>query len=113
MIERDDEELRGRFAALRREEGALAPTFRGTLAAARAHPRPRPHAGRLGFAAAAALVLVGLGVILTVGGRHRTPVDLAGVRVHAPTDFLLQLPGAELLRVVPRLGRVSFDRRTL
>jgi hypothetical protein len=59
------------------------------------------------------LALLALVAKLTVRNSHRTPVDLAGVRVHAPTDFLLTLPGAELLRTVPRLGRVSFDRRTL
>jgi uncharacterized integral membrane protein len=112
MSERDDEQLRERFAALRREHTIAAPVFRDILAAARSHP----HAGarrRLGFAAGAALLLVALVLILTVRNRHRTTVDLASVRVHAPTDFLLQLPGADLLRTMPRLGRVSFDRRTL
>jgi hypothetical protein len=112
MSERDEEELRERFAALRREHTIAAPVFRDTLAAARS----RPHAGdrrRVGFAAGAALVLVALVLIRTVRNRHRTTVDLASVRVHAPTDFLLQLPGADLLRTMPRLGRVSFDRRTL
>jgi hypothetical protein len=110
VIERDDEELRERFAALRREHTIAAPVFRDTMAAARSRPR----AGhRLGFAAGAALLLVALVLIRTVGNRHRTTVDLASVRVHAPTDFLLQLPGADLLRAMPRLGRVSFDRRTL
>jgi len=118
MSERDDEELRERFAALRREHTIAAPVFRDTMAAARSRPRPprppRPRRGRrLGFAAGAALLLVALVLILTVRNRHRTTVDLASVRVHAPTDFLLQLPGADLLRTMPRLGRVSFDRRTL
>lgn len=63
--------------------------------------------------AAGALGLIALVAILTLGRGHRTPVDLAGVRVRVPTDFLLQVPGAELLRTVPRLGLVSFDRRTL
>ena len=109
MIKRDESELRERFAGLRREERAGVPAFRRTVTAARARPSRR----RLGFAAAAMLALVALVVTLTVRNRHRDPVDLAGVRVHAPTDFLLKLPGAELLRTVPRLGRVSLDRRTL
>lgn len=109
MIERDETELRERFAGLRREDGAGAPAFRRSLLAARARPGRRG----LGFTAAAMLALVALVVTLTVRNSHRTPVNLAGVRVHAPTDFLLTLPGAELLRTVPRLGRVSFDRRTL
>ena len=111
MIDRDEHELRERFAALRREESAGAPEFRRVLAAA----RTRPRSGRrdVGFLAAAALVLIAFVAILTVLHGHRTPVDLAGVRVHVPTDFLLQVPGAELLRTVPRLGLMSFDRRTL
>jgi hypothetical protein len=112
MSERDDEELQERFAALRREHTIAAPVFRDTLAAARSRPHPGARR-RLGFAAGAALVLVALVLMLTVRNRHRTTVDLASVRVHAPTDFLLQLPGADLLRTMPRLGRVSFDRRTL
>lgn len=109
MIERDDHDLRERFARLRREDGAAVPAFRRSLAAARVGPNRRG----FGFAAAAVLALVALVVMLTVRSRHRNPVDIAGVRVHAPTDFLLKLPGAELLRTVPRLGRVSLDRRTL
>ncbi len=109
MIEHDETELRERFAGLRREDTAGVPAFRRSLTAARARPSRR----RLGFAAAGMLALVALVVMLTVPNRHRAPVDLAGVRVHAPTDFLLKLPGAELLRTVPRLGRVSLDRRTL
>jgi len=110
MIDRDEHELRERFAALRREESAGAPEFRRVLAAA----RTRPRSGRrdVGFLAAA-LVLSAFVAILTVRHGHPTPVDLAGVRVHAPTDFLLKLPGAELLRTVPRLGRVSLNRRAL
>jgi hypothetical protein len=111
MTDRDEHELRERFAALRREESAGPPEFHGMLAAA----RTRPRSGRrdVGFLAAAALVVIALVAMLTVRHGHRTPVDLAGVRVHVPTDFLLQVPGAELLRTVPRLGLRSFDRRTL
>lgn len=110
MIDRDENELRERFAALRREESAGAPEFRPMLAAARARPRSGRRA--IGAVAVAALVLIALVAILTVRDGHRTPVDL-GVRVRMPTDFLLQVPGAELLRTVPRLGRVNLDWRTL
>jgi len=109
MIERDDHELRERFAGLRREDGAAVPAFRRSLAAARVGRNRRG----LGIVAAAILALVALVVMLTMSNRHRPPVDIAGVRIHAPTDFLLKLPGAELLRTVPRLGRVSLNRRAL
>ncbi|HYL55935.1 MAG TPA: hypothetical protein VEU73_10225 [Gemmatimonadales bacterium] len=111
MIDGDENGLRARFAALGREESVGAPDFRRMLAAART--RPRSGRRHVRFVAAAALVLVTLVAILTMRHGHRTPVDLAGVRVRVPTDFLLQVPGAELLRTVPRLGVMRFDRRTL
>src|SRR5205807_985070 len=43
----------------------------------------------------------------------RLEIDLATVRWQAPTDFLLNLPGDELLRSVPQLGPRGLDRRTL
>ena len=43
----------------------------------------------------------------------RLELDLATVRWQAPTDFLLKLPGDELLRSLPQLGPRGLDRRTL
>ena len=113
MIARDERELRERFAMMRSDETAGAPAFQGTLAAALTRSRSRPRPLRRSVTVAAALALVALVLLLTLRNRQRSAVDFAGVRVHAPTDFLLQLPGAELLRSVPRLGRVNFDRRIL
>jgi hypothetical protein len=109
MTEREERDLRERFAALRLADGATAPVFQHTVAAARARP---PRRGTV-LTVAAAFALVVLVVMLAVRSRHRPDIDLAGVRVHAPTDFLLQLPGAELLRTVPRLGGMTLDRRIL
>ncbi len=109
MNEREDSELRERFATQRREDGASAPGFQRTLAAARARPVRRG----AGLPVAVGLGLVALIAVLVVRNRHQPDIDLAGVRLHAPTDFLLQVPGAELLRTVPRLGRMDLDRRIL
>jgi len=107
MTEHDDHDLGERFHALRREDAAAAPPLRATLTAARA----RPHHRRPGGAAVAtALALVALVLILTLRSRHGGTVDLAGVRLRTPTDFLLHVPGAELLRTVPRF---TFDWRVL
>lgn len=99
MTEREDHELRDRFAAQRLENEASAPGFQGTVAAARARPVRRG----TGLQLAAAIALVAVIAVLAVRTRHRPDVDLAGVRIRTPTDFLLQLPGAEMLRTVPTL----------
>ena len=110
MTEREDHELRDRFAAQRLENEASAPGFQHTLAAA---ARARPVRRRTGLRLAAAIALVAVIALLAVRNRHRPDVDLVGARLHGPTDFLLQVPGAELLRTIPRLGRMDLDRRIL
>jgi hypothetical protein len=107
MTEHDDRDLGERFHALRREDAAGTPAFRATLTAALAGPHHRRSGGA---AVATALALVALVLILTLRGRHRATVDLAGVRLHTPTDFLLQVPGEELLRTVPTF---TFEGRLL
>ena len=112
MIEHDDQQLRERFTALRREDAASMPAFAATVAAARAR-RTTPVRGRLVLLATGA-TLAALALVFAIRGRSRQAAfDLTAVRLHAPTDFLLKLPGADVLRTVPRLGRVSLDWRTL
>ena len=104
-----DNELRSRFAELRREEEAQGPAF--------ALPRPNGmrHGSRLqprlGRIAAVALCLAGIiaGVLfLQLLRPHvdrspgKAPVSLTEWK--APTDFLLETPGRELLRAVPEIG---------
>src|SRR2546430_1221925 len=88
--------------------------FAATIAAARARRTARPRRRALGLAAA---VIVVLAVVVISLRRERDGVrleiDLATVRWQAPTDFLLNLPGDELLRSVPQLGPRGLDRRTL
>jgi hypothetical protein len=105
MNERDDRDLRQRFQELRREEVSAATPFAAALAAARARRARWPR--RLAFSLAAALV-AGLAVLVSLTRHHRNaaPIDLATVRWRAPTDFLLDLPGDDLLRTVPELGRM-------
>ena len=112
MTEHDDHDLEQRFHALRRAESAVAPSFRATLTAARAR-RAAPPRRRLRGLVAAAVVVASVAIAVLVI-RRRLPDDLATVRLHTPTDFLLALPNEELLRTVPELGRVTIiiDRRT-
>ena len=114
MIERDEPHLRRGFEALRREDAAAMPSFQATVAAARARQAAAP--GRRALRLAAVVVaVVAVVVVWTWRGRHnvRLQIDLATVRWQAPTDFLLKLPGDELLRSVPQLGSRGLDRRTL
>jgi len=113
MTERTDHDLGEQFHALRREDAAAAPPFYATLAAARAWHATAPRRRVLGLAAAAILV-AGVAVALLLARRDRrgVPIDLAAVRWKAPTDFLLALPGEELLRTVPKLVTIDSDWRT-
>jgi hypothetical protein len=107
MTEHDEHDMEQRFHALRREDAAAAPAFRATLTAVLAGTHQRRPAGA---AVATALALIVLVLLLTLRGRHRDTVDLAGVRLHTPTDFLLRVPGEDLLRTVPTF---TFEWRLL
>lgn len=117
---RGDDLLREAFAELRRGEAALAPPLERLLAPA---PRRRGRAGRTGsrgapwaglrpavrtWAGAAALFLAaGLGLWLGDAGSGRRPVvgreEPALSSWVAPTNFLLDTPGIELLRSTPEI----------
>jgi len=107
MSEPDDHDLRDRFQRLRREDVVGVTPFRPTLAAvARRAPSPRLPALRIA-AAAAVIAALAVTVVLVTRGRRGIPIDFARARWEAPSDFLLRVPGAELLRTVPELGRVT------
>jgi|SRR5918996_750966 hypothetical protein len=107
-----DRDLQELFSALRRHTASKTPWFDATVAAARRPTPPlrSPRAVRLVAAAAAAAAVVLLAV--TWFGPRRPPagIDLATTRWQAPTDFLLQTPGADLLRTVPALGSTTLER---
>jgi len=88
----NDEQLRTAFAELRRVEAAHVPPWG---AAALRGGRPRPYL-RFAFAL---LLLIALAVVMI----PRRPPQPALSAWRAPTDFLLQTPGRELLHSVPDL----------
>ena len=114
MIERDDH-LKQAFAALRREDAAGSPSFQATVAAAHARRAGVPRRRALGLAAGMVVAVIAVVVASTWRAQKtdRLEIDLATVRWQAPTDFLLKLPGVELLRSVPQLGLRGLDRRIL
>lgn len=102
----DDEAFRRVFNSLRAEDVLRAPSF-DAIVTRRARPvRPL----RLGLALSTLIVLLAV-IALEVGrrpitGSHRdsSPFILAWT---APTDFLLDTPGSQLMRNVPQIGNAS------
>jgi|SRR6266853_4972191 len=100
-----DDMLPRRFAVLRREEEEHAPEF-GRLWHGRADARRR----QTRWFMAAACVLVAL-ALLWMRSTQRRPGDKTVASItewKAPTDFLLETPGRELLRTVPEIGQWHF-----
>ena len=97
-----DDMLRRRFAALRGEEDQQAPEF-AALWKARAGARRR----QTRWFAAAACMLVALLALLWMRPAQRRPDNKTVASItewKAPTDFLLETPGRELLHTVPEIG---------
>jgi hypothetical protein len=84
--------LRDAFGALRRQEAASAPRF-DRMRRARA---PRSLTPRLAFAA---MVLITVAVVVFRPEKPQPSITAW----KAPTDFLLQTPGRELLQSTPEL----------
>ena len=101
-MDRDEEILRGSFAALRREDEPLAPEFaslwRNKVRASRRHRR--------WLVAAASVVVVLIGIFWLRSARRRPEINTSAAITQwkAPTDFLLDTPGREFLRAVPEIG---------
>lgn len=116
MNDSGERELREGFDRLRREDAAGVPSFRATLARAARRRAGRPSArlrlvaGAITVAAVLAALVLGVGLLRAPGSRG-VRVELAATRWRGPTDFLLRLPGAELLRTVPSIGAVNTDWR--
>jgi len=98
-----DDTLRRRFAALRREEDQHAPDFTRLWRAGAGARRRQTR-----WFAAAACALVALLALLWIRSVQRRADDKTVASItewKAPTDFLLETPGRELLRTVPEMGQ--------
>jgi hypothetical protein len=99
-----DRDLRESFAHLREDERPGAGSFRVPVRAARHAKRPR--ALPLVVSAAAVVLVV---VLRVLNGRDDRPLPhrvLPLTSWEAPTDFLLETPGRELLRAIPPIGQM-------
>jgi hypothetical protein len=102
----EDSDLRAQFASSRRAAEAKTPSFERVLGRA---PR-RPDPVFRGLAAAASVVLVAIAAaMLWPSNSHRSPTGNPAAPMladwRAPTDFLLDTPGREILYAIPDMGR--------
>lgn len=109
MIESHDEEVRDAFNALWRETQAFVPSF-ASLTSATAMNAWHRRRRRRRVAALTAAIVVPLFLALRARATHEpdferffalTGLDPGEVTWRAPSDFLLDIPGSELLRTVP------------
>lgn len=107
----NDQDLRDRFAALRRDEETQAPEFAGLIGSRRERGRRRPIKLIAAMAFSAAMIAAALFMGRAPWNRefwrpHLEPgSQVASItKWKSPTDFLLETPGTELLRTVPDLG---------
>ena len=96
-----DELLRRRFAGLRREEQQWMPEFATTWAQKTSVPRSWKR-----WFAVATCALIALATLLWMRSTKRPENNTVAsiTEWKAPTDFLLETPGRELLRTVPEIG---------
>ena len=98
-----DTALRKRFASLRQEEQQHIPAF-----ASQWGRRSRVQRSKgLWFAAAGCALIVVIAILLLRSERtNRNEVSMVEITEwKAPTDFLLETPGREILQTVPEIGR--------
>jgi hypothetical protein len=105
---KDDEALRRAFARWRDDDGRYAPSFSSVL---RKADRARTARWwRMGLACTA-LTLVAAVVLIELAAhpsrRARSEMSAHIMDFRTSTDFLLDTPGSELLRDVPRFGAVT------
>lgn len=108
MSESDDEKLRNAFDALRRETQASDPSF-ASLTAPHALEAQRWRRRRRRIAIMAAAIIAGAFIWHPRANNEPdferftalTGIDPGQVTWRAPSDFLLEVPGRDLLRKVP------------
>lgn len=96
----DDRDLRARFTGLRLQDAVRTPEFAGLMQQARRSRPPR----FTGMAVAAVCLLVAGLLVLALYPRHHASPAPSLTQWRSPTEFLLQTPGRDLLRSVPRFG---------
>jgi hypothetical protein len=124
--ERDDAEIREQYQRLRQQDERLGTPLGTFLPAAGRRPRRQPYrrqaasrgdlwqlGPRLAAAALALALAAGAGALFWLRPRPAPPSEETVIarlsHWRAPTDSLLQAPGEQLLRGMPRLGESLID----
>lgn len=109
--DREERELRDLFARQRADESERTPSFAATLAAGRFRDRRVGVRRAMWLAGAAAVAAIVVAMVMMPGRagdeRTRMTTELSSVEWRSPTDFLLETPGAELMRTTPRILRLE------
>ncbi|MGE0439702.1 MAG: hypothetical protein AB7L66_00390 [Gemmatimonadales bacterium] len=101
MTERDDD-LRELFAEARRRDSAWIPSFERV----RGGTARRPAGRRIGWLAALAVTASAVAGVVWYERQPAVPAA-ATVDLRMPTDFLLDVLGAETLETVPSIGSAT------
>src|SRR5258707_14454886 len=112
----NDNDLRDRFAALRREEEAQAPDFVVLASGSAARQRRRP-AGKMIVLATCLAMMIAAAIFLLrpvlLKPKQGPGSPVASITEwNAPTDFLLETPARELLPTVPAIADWPGDDQT-
>jgi len=98
-----DRDLRERFARSREAERAQVPPFAAVVARART-VAPRRGGFAIGVAVAAAIVVAAYVARDHIGPSLGRNAPATPTHWRSPTDFLLDVPGGDLLRTTPTFG---------
>lgn len=109
MSDVHDDDLRPVFDALKRENGSSVPSFASMTSTAAMHTWQRRRRRRRGAILVSAVIIPV--ALISIERRERAPdferftaltgLNLGHVTWTAPSDFLLDVPGRDLLRRVP------------
>ncbi len=106
----DDPEIRQRFAALRDEESKRVPAFEHVLRRTRSTPTLSLRAVAGSVCAVVVLAIVAALAVPQLRAPRPPDADVPSLaQWRAPTDFLLNTPGQELLQGFPRIGESLSD----
>lgn len=98
----DDYRLKEKFARLRRADAASVPSFERVIGRTRTRSNYAPW--KVGVAAAVVLSAAAMLMVRLAPPRGSAIPAPALANWRAPTDFLLDTPGRDLLRTIPDVG---------